>query len=119
MALSRKRRLPPMVTELDEKTFDSFIGSNHIVIVDCWAPWCGPCRRMGPIIDEVSKDLEGRAAVGKLNTDENSGIAAKFEINAIPTLLVFKDGALIDALVGLRPKEDILAYVDSLRWTAT
>lgn len=103
-----------MVTELDEKTFDSFVGSNHIAIVDCWAPWCGPCRRMGPIVEEAAKDLEGKAAVGKLNTDDNGRVAAKYEINAIPTLLFFRDGNLVDALVGLRPKEDILDFVAKL-----
>ena len=80
-----------MVTELNESNFDSFVESNHIAIIDCWAPWCGPCRRMGPIIEEV-----------------------RFNINAIPTLLVFKDRVLVDALVGLRPKEDILSYVSGL-----
>lgn len=103
-----------MVTELNENTFDSFVESNHIAVIDCWAPWCGPCRRMGPIVDEAAAELEGKAAFGKLNTDDNQAIAVRFNINAIPTLLVFKDQVLVDALVGLRPKEDLVSYVSSL-----
>lgn len=103
-----------MVTELNESTFDSFVESNAIAIIDCWAPWCGPCRRMGPIIEEVANDLQGKAGVAKLNTDENQAIAIRFNINAIPTLLVFKDKVLVDKLVGLRPKDDIISYVSGL-----
>ena len=103
-----------MVTELNESNFDSFVESNKIAIIDCWAPWCGPCRRMGPIVEELSGDLPGKAGVAKLNTDENQGIAIRFNINAIPTLLVFKDQVLVDSLVGLRPKEDIIEYVNRL-----
>lgn len=108
-----------MVTEINESNFDSFVESHSIAIVDCWAPWCGPCRRMGPIVDNAAKALEGKAAFAKLNTDDNQGIAARFQINAIPTLLVFKDKVLVEALVGLRPKEDLVDYVSSLRWNST
>ncbi len=100
-----------MVTELNESNFDSFVESNSMAVIDCWAPWCGPCRRMGPIIESLAEELEGRVGVAKLNTDENQAIAVRFNINAIPTLLVFKDGALVNTLVGLRPKEDILASI--------
>jgi len=103
-----------MVTELTDSTFDGFIDNNSIAVVDCWAPWCGPCRRMGPIIEELSKDLEGRAGVGKLNTDENQAISVRFGIRAIPTILIFKDGVLVETLVGLRGKEDILEYVSTM-----
>lgn len=103
-----------MVTELNESNFDSFVESNHIAIIDCWAPWCGPCRRMGPIVDEAATELEGKVAFAKLNTDENQGIAVRFQINAIPTLLVFKNKVLVEALVGLRPKEDIVDYAGKL-----
>ncbi len=100
-----------MVTELNESTFDKFIEENKCVLIDCWAPWCGPCRRMGPIIEELAKDLEGKVAVAKLNTDDNPGISARFEINAIPTLLIFKDKVMLDPLVGLRPKEEIISIL--------
>lgn len=108
-----------MVTELNESNFDSFVDSNPIAVIDCWAPWCGPCRRMGPIVDEAAEELAGKAAFAKLNTDENQAIAVRFNINAIPTLLVFKDRVLVEALVGLRPKEDLVSYVSSLRWNST
>ncbi len=102
-------RVIEMVTEINESNFDSFVEQNSLAVIDCWAPWCGPCRRMGPIIEELSEDLKGRAGVAKLNTDENQAIAVRFNINAIPTILVFRDGVLVDTLVGLRPKEDLLA----------
>ena len=103
-----------MVTELNESNFDSFVESNKIAVIDCWAPWCGPCRRMGPIIEELAGELAGKVGVAKLNTDENQGIAIRFNINAIPTLLVFKDQVLVDSLVGLSPKDDILQYINGL-----
>lgn len=100
-----------MVTELTESTFDGFVDDNKIAIIDCWAPWCGPCRRMGPIVDEIAEDLAGKVGVAKLNTDENQAIAVRFDINAIPTLLIFKDKVLVETLVGLRPKEGVLEVV--------
>jgi thioredoxin 1 len=103
-----------MVTELNEAQFNDFVKQSGIVMVDCWAPWCGPCRRMGPIVEELASDLAGKVAVAKLNTDENQGVAMKFGINAIPTLLFFKDGVQQESLVGLRPKEDIISYINSL-----
>ena len=103
-----------MVTELNEAQFNDFVKQSGIVMVDCWAPWCGPCRRMGPVVEELANDLAGKVAVAKLNTDENQGVAMKFGINAIPTLLFFKDGVQQESLVGLRPKEDIISYINSL-----
>jgi len=100
-----------MVTELNDKTFDAFIENNKVVLIDCWAPWCRPCRMLAPIIEELAEELKGKVAVGKLNTDENQGIAMRFGINAIPTLLVFKDKLMHEPLVGLMPKEDIKRYV--------
>ena len=103
-----------MVTELNEAQFSEFVKQSGVVMVDCWAPWCGPCRRMGPVVDEIAGDLAGKVAVAKLNTDENQNVAMQFGINAIPTLLFFKDGVQQESLVGLRPKEDIIAYINSL-----
>lgn len=102
-----------MVAELNESTFDSFIDGNKKALIDCWAPWCGPCRRMGPIIEEIAAEAKD-FAVAKLNTDDNQSIAVRFKINAIPTLLVFKDGVLVQTLVGLRPKDDILSIMSGI-----
>jgi len=96
---------------LDESTFDGFVNGNKVVLIDCWAPWCRPCRMLAPVIEELASELSGKVAVGKLNTDENQGIAMRFNINAIPTMLVFKDGVMYEPLVGLRPKEEIRNYV--------
>ena len=98
-----------MVTELNEAQFNEFVKQSGVVMVDCWAPWCGPCRRMGPIIEELAEGLKGKAGVAKLNTDENQAIAVRFNINAIPTILVFRNNVLVNTLVGLRPKEDLLS----------
>ena len=103
-----------MVTELTEATFDKFVEDNKIALIDCWAPWCGPCRRMGPIIEELSTELEGKVGVAKLNTDDNQAIAVRFNINAIPTLLIFKDNVLVETSVGLKPKEAILDIINGL-----
>lgn len=100
-----------MVTELNDNNFDEFIKNNSKAVIDCWAPWCGPCRRMGPIIEEIASE---RSGIAKLNVDENQGISVRFGIRAIPTLLMFKDGVLVDTLVGLRAKEDILEYIDTM-----
>lgn len=96
------------VKELNGSEFDSFVSENKVALIDCWAPWCGPCRRMGPEVDKVAEELDGKVAVGKLNTDENQDVGMRFGISAIPTLLVFVDGTLRDSLVGLRPAEDII-----------
>jgi len=104
-----------MVTEITDTTFDAFVDGNEIVLIDCWAPWCRPCRMLAPVIEELAEELKGKVAVGKLNTDENQGISARFMINAIPTMLVFKNGVQQESLVGLMPKESIRDYVLGLK----
>ncbi|MFA6382955.1 MAG: thioredoxin [Parcubacteria group bacterium] len=89
-----------------DQNFDQeVIKSDKPVLVDFWAPWCGPCQMMGPIIEELSKDMEGKAKVGKLNVDEHSETAQKFGIMSIPALKIFKDGRVVKEFVGVQNKD--------------
>jgi thioredoxin 2 len=81
------------------------------VLVDCWAPWCGPCRMVGPILDQLAAESAGRYRIAKLNVDDNQQTAARFQIASIPTMLIFKDGQLIDRLIGAQPKEVIAEHL--------
>ncbi|MDW5561772.1 MAG: thioredoxin [Methanomassiliicoccus sp.] len=98
---------PAEPAEVNDGTFNDFIKKYSVVVVDCWAPWCGPCRMMSPVIDALAKEMQGKIAFGKLNTDMNPKVAMRFQIEAIPTLLVLKDGELVERLVGAKPKEDL------------
>jgi len=105
---------PSEPVNVTDGNFNDFIKRYNVVLVDCWAPWCGPCRMMSPVIDGLAKDMKGRVAFGKLNTDENQRTAMRFSIEAIPTLLVFKDGELVDRWVGARPKEDLARRLQAI-----
>ncbi len=104
-----------MTTEITEDMFDAVIDGNTNVLVDCWAPWCGPCKRLGPVIDEIDKEYGSQVKVVKLNVDDAPGISARFDIQAIPTMLMFRNKVLLKTLVGLRPKEDILAEMADVK----
>lgn len=97
------------ISEVTDATFDGHVKNQKLLLVDFWAPWCGPCRRLEPVLQELSVELDGKVSFAKLNTDENVNTAARFGIMSIPTLLVFKDGQRVDALIGAHPKENILA----------
>lgn len=81
--------------------------SEQPVLVDFWAAWCGPCRMVAPIVDQVAEEFKGKAKVGKINVDEQGELAEKYRIMTIPTLMVFKDGKVADSIVGARPKEEL------------
>ena len=98
---------PDAPVKITDGTFDEFVSKYSLTLVDCWAPWCGPCRIVGPIIDTLAREYKGRVAFGKLNTDENVATAARFGIMAIPTMLVLKKGQLVDQIVGAVPKAKI------------
>lgn len=94
-----------MALEFNDKNFEAeVIKSDQPVLVDFWAPWCGPCQMMGPIIDELSKETEGKAKVGKLNVDENNETASKYGIMSIPALKIFKSGEVVKEFVGVQSK---------------
>jgi thioredoxin 1 len=86
--------------------------TKGVVLVDFWAEWCGPCRRLAPTVDALASEYDGRATVGKMNVDENPGVPSRFAIRGIPTLLLFKDGELAEQIVGLAAKEDIAKLID-------
>ena len=91
--------------EVTDTTFTETIQNHSLVVVDCWAPWCGPCRMVAPIIEEMAGDYAGRILFGKLNMDENRRVAIQYEIMSIPTLLVFKNGKLVDRIIGAMPRQ--------------
>jgi len=98
---------------ITDQTFEREVlqAKGRPVLVDCWAPWCGPCRMVGPILDQLAAESEGRYRIAKLNVDDNQQTAARFQIASIPTMLIFKDGQLIDRLIGAQPKEVITQHL--------
>jgi thioredoxin 1 len=92
-----------MSLELTDQNFEKEVLQNSgIALVDFWAPWCGPCQAMGPVIEELSKEFEGKARIGKFNVDENNEFSSKFEIMSIPAIKIFKDGKVVKEFVGLQ-----------------
>jgi thioredoxin 1 len=100
---------------LTDATFKKeVLESGKPVLVDLWAPWCGPCRMLGPVVDELAQEYAGKVVVGKLNTDENSATMETYRVSAVPTLLFFKSGKLVEQLVGVQSKAALKTRLDAL-----
>jgi len=99
------------ILELTQANFQTMIESGTPVLVDFWAPWCGPCRVIAPILEEVAKEFEGKARVGKVNVDDSPDIASRYGVRGIPTLIVFKNGQIQGQMVGVNPKSNIVSLV--------
>ena len=105
----------PNVLNLTDSNFDDSVAKSALpVLVDFWAPWCGPCVQLSPVIDEIANERAGKAVVAKVNVDESPALAGKFRVNSIPALLFFKGGQPVGQLVGRQPKAEILSKLDAL-----
>lgn len=94
--------------------FDRVLAENPVVAVDFWATWCGPCKMLAPVIEELADDFDGKAVIGKVDVDENEDLARRFGIMSIPTVLIFKDGQLVDKHVGFRQKTQLADAINSV-----
>ena len=93
--------------EMTDATFKEMIQNHLLVVVDCWAPWCGPCQMVAPVIKELARDYAGKILFGKLNVDKNQEVSTQYGIMSIPTLLVFKNGKLVDRIIGAMPRQTL------------
>lgn len=100
------------ITLTNENFEQEVLNSDIPVLVDFWATWCGPCKMVGPIVSEIAEEYEGKIKVGKVNVDEQNELAEKYRVSAIPTLIAFKDGQILNLAVGYRQKEDLLAMFE-------
>jgi thioredoxin 1 len=112
--LKEERDVAGTTEKVTDASFESFIQSDKPVIVDFWATWCGPCKMMAPVLEELASEYADNVAVGKLDVDENPETTQKFGIMSIPTLLIFKNGEVVKQLVGYKPKSDLVAQLSEV-----
>ncbi len=103
-----------MALEITDSNFQEILAEGKTVVMDFWAPWCGPCKMVGPIIDELATEYEGKVIIGKCDVDENGNVAAEYGIRNIPTVLFFKNGELVDKQVGSAPKSAYVAKIEAI-----
>ena len=104
-----RRSMPDSPIQVTDSDFESLIQEYPLMVVDCWATWCGPCQMLAPVIDDLARDYAGRIVFGKLDVDENPRTAMNFGIMSVPTLLIIKDGKLVDQIIGAVPRD----YIES------
>lgn len=102
-----------MALEITNDNFDSLLSENEVMVVDFWAPWCGPCKMMGPIIDKIA-DENKETAIGKSNVDSNTELAQKYNVRGIPTIIFFKNGEAVERITGVQSKEEIENIINNL-----
>ncbi|WMW21357.1 thioredoxin [Methanolobus mangrovi] len=103
-----QKQYPSSPVTITDASFDEFVSKYSLVLVDCWAPWCGPCRMLSPVLDEMATEMQGKVVFGKLNVDEEKMTAVNFGIASIPAMLIFKEGKFVDKLIGAVPKQNII-----------
>lgn len=103
-----------MALQITEENFETLVNSGKPMVLDFWAEWCGPCRMVGPIIDELATEYDGRVTIGKIDVDNNDTVVGQFGIRNIPTVLFFKDGKVVDKIVGATSKDKFIAKIDAL-----
>ena len=102
----------PNIQQLTDSNFKPTIDGGKPVFIDFWAPWCGPCRIIGPIVEELAPNYAGKAVIAKMNVDDNPAVPQQFGVTSIPTLMMFKDGKLVDRMVGAVPKAALQQFID-------
>jgi thioredoxin 1 len=102
-----------MINLTNENFEKEVINSKKTILVDFWASWCGPCQMIAPIVEEISNDMSGKIEIGKLNVDEQPEIAIKYDVMSIPTLILFKEGKIVDTIIGYHTKKEILEFINA------
>ena len=103
-----------MALQITDANFEELVNSGKTMVLDFWAEWCGPCRMVSPIIDELATEYEGRVTIGKMNVDENDDVVGQFGIRNIPTVLFFKDGKMVDKVVGATAKDKFVEKIEAM-----
>lgn len=103
-----------MALKITDQNYKEIVSQNSVVLIDLWAEWCGPCKSIAPVIDELATELEGKAVIGKYDVDDENDLSVDYKVRSIPTLLFFKDGEMVDKIVGASSKADIKAKLESL-----